>query len=614
MSDKILTGAEDKLWDLSGLYESIADPQIDQDLKTFVKKAKAFEKNFKGKLSTKLGAALKAKIELELYINKLLGFTSLTGACDQASEDIRSLDSKLMEAIMGSISQHFTFFELEIGKLDKKSYEKQLKANKDVAHHKPMLDKIRQHAKYKLDEGAEQMSSLLFPFGPNEWEDFAEEMEAEIRIPFQGKEITLTEALHTLTVEKDAELRNTLLRSVNAALKTSKQDVFYSRALNVMMGQKAAMDNIRGYKHSMSSRNLSNNIEDSTVDALHEAVKTTGVEAGKRYYKLLSSYLNNGEVKPLEWSDRSAPFPLSDTSIIPWKDATSIINSAYSSFSPTLAELVAKILKNNWVDVPAYKGKRGGAFDSTFPTKDGVFSFNFLNYQGSNDDVATLAHELGHGVHGLLAIEKQGALQWSTPMSYAETASTFGEMITFNYLLERCQTDEERLSMLMEKLSNFMNTVVRQINFSVFEQRIHALRKNGKLKVADFNKIWMETTEEFYGKNGEVFNYDAEIMDSAWSYIPHFMSPFYVYSYAFGELFVQGLYAVKDTMGDEFEPKYLDLLRAGGTKDAVALMEPFGLNPNDPIFWQKGMEASALKWLDEAEEITARLQKTKKAS
>jgi oligoendopeptidase F len=614
MSDKKTTGAEKVMWDLSGLYQSIDDPQIEKDLKAFVKKSKAFEKNFKGKLDKKLGDALRADMELTRYQYSLYRMPSLMMACDQTNEDIHQLMSRVQETISRASSQHLTFFSLEIGKLSDAAYKKQLKNDSDVAKHKPMLDDIRKQAKYQLSEDVEKMLGLLSPFGAGEWDNFVDEMEAGIRFDFDGKELTLSEALHIVSTDKDAKKRERVLTLVNEGLKTSKNDKFRAYALNAVMGQKAAMDRARGYKTAMSSRNLDNQVDDATVDALHQAVQTTGADVGKRFYKLLSIHLNGGQFKPLQWSDRNAPLPFSNDTTIPWKDAVNMVEKAYRSFSPTLADLVTDMLKNKWVDAPAYAGKDSGAFNASGPYIKGDFSYSLLNYLGSSRDVATLAHELGHGVHGMLALEEQGPLMWDAPMAYAETASIFGEMVTFNYLLDRCKSDEEKLAMLMNKISDFLNTVVRQISFSVFEQRIHAMRPNGKLKVADFNKVWMDVTEEFYGKDGEVFTYDHEMMDTLWSYIGHFMKPFYVYAYAFGELFTQGLYSVKDKLGDDFEPKYLDLLRAGGTKDAVALMKPFGLNPKDPAFWQNGMKASVMKWLDEAEAITARLQTAKKAS
>jgi oligoendopeptidase F len=288
-----------------------------------------------------------------------------------------------------------------------------------------------------------------------------------------------------------------------------------------------------------------------------------------------------------------------------------MVLEAYKNFSPKMAEIISDMRADNVIDVPTYKGKAGGAFNySIILPSDKLegkpISFTFLNYLGTTNDVSTLAHELGHGVHGILAGKSQGALMASAPMVYAETASIFGERITFNYLLENLKDDREKLSLLMEKAGSFMNSVVRQISFSLFEQKAHkARREAGKLKTEDFTKIWMEVTEALYGKDGEVFEYKD--MKNLWSYVSHFMRPFYVYAYAFGELFTHSLFAVKNQYPN-FEDMYLNLLKAGSTKSAVELMQPFDLDPRNKEFWINGMNSSIKVWLDEIERIYSTLK------
>jgi oligoendopeptidase F len=264
------------------------------------------------------------------------------------------------------------------------------------------------------------------------------------------------------------------------------------------------------------------------------------------------------------------------------------------------------MIERRWIDAPPYPGKTGGAYNFSVLLPGGeTRSYNFLNYMGSPRDVMTVAHELGHGVHGMLAAEAQGVLMYQAPMAYAETASIFGEMTTFRYLLERTESDEQRLALLMGKCSDHMNTVVRQISFSNFERKIHAERRTGKLTAEDYDAAWMDVTRAFYGPDGELFTY--EHAQNLWAYVTHFLRPFYVYAYAFGELFTQSLYAVQGELGERFEGMYLELLRAGGSKDAVELMAPFGLDPRDPQFWRRGIAGSVQTWLDEAEAISARL-------
>jgi oligoendopeptidase F len=265
--------------------------------------------------------------------------------------------------------------------------------------------------------------------------------------------------------------------------------------------------------------------------------------------------------------------------------------------------MAGMMAEKGWVDAPSYKGKQSGAFNYSvaLPPPYGNRSYTLMNYLGTERDVMTLAHEFGHGVHGLLAAEAQGPLLFQAPLAYAETASIFGEMLVFEHLVKQARTPGAELALLMEKSSDFINSVVRQIGFSFFEQRAHAARKNGKLTTKDFCGLWIDGTAELYGPEGEIFTYSD--IDYLWSYVSHFMNPFYVYAYAFGELLTQSLFVMRSALGKSFEPKYLDLLRAGGSKDAGELLKPFDLDPNDPTFWARGIGLSLGKWLDRAEEL-----------
>lgn len=589
-------------WDLSALYTSLTDPQIDKDIETCKAMMQQFY-GFKGFLAEKLPEALELycdveKLETKVYVYAYLQFS--THVDDPKTSQLRG---RITESLSAASAEYMNYFSHELVALSNADYQKLLNNHEIVAHHKPMLDSIRDAAKYLLPEEVEQALSMRSPFGSGEWDEFCDEMEADLEISISGKTHTLTEALHLLSDAEDADEREEALLSINNVL--GKQYTrFRARALNMLMGEKAVDDKQRGFGKPISSRNYHSKLDDATVDALHDAVCTKGAEECQRFYKLKFALLSRQGAQ--SWAHRNANMPFASKEYISWDDTKELVVKAYNSFSPTLAGLVQNIIDNNWVDVHPYKGKNGGAYDYTVPTPDGAFSYNFLNHQGSVRDVMTAAHEFGHGVHGLLAIEKQGPLMWHAPMVYAETASIFGEMITFEHLLSEIDDDQERLALLMGKLDDFMNTVVRQIGFSVFEQNMHDLRGKGKLTVDDFNRLWMESVEEFYGKDGDIFKY--ENMENLWSYVGHFMTPFYVYAYAFGELFTQSLFAVKDDFGDKFESMYLDLLRKGGTEGAVDLMKPFGLNPNDPTFWLKGIECSATKWLDEAENLSKKLK------
>ncbi|MFT7433276.1 MAG: oligoendopeptidase F [Alphaproteobacteria bacterium] len=606
-SKKVITGAENVRWDLSALYQSMQDPQIDADLNKLIKLIQNYG-GYKGQLSTSLGAAITADCEITDLGNKLEYFMFLNTSTDVTNEAIKQRSSQISEAVSKAAALHMNFFSHEVVALDEAVYQGLLKTDAVVKHHKPMLDEIREQAKYMLAEDVEQALSMRSPFGGGEWDDFCDEMEAELSFSIQGKEHTLTEALHVMSEGEDAAVRLEALKSVNSGLADQYFTRYRSRALNLVMGSKAVSDDQRGYATPMSSRNIGSKVDDATVDALHEAVNTVGADEAQRFYKLKAEICNF--TLPMPWSDRNANLPFASKSIISWDDTRKTVLDAYGSFSPTLAGLVKTILDSNWVDAPAVKGKQGGAFNAsgTFPGSE-IRSYNFLNHQGSIRDVMTAAHELGHGVHGMLAAEKQGSLMWHAPMVYAETASIFGEMITFNHMLSQITDDQERLVLLMGKVDDFMNTVVRQISFSNFEQKIHAARKDGKLTVGDFNEAWLDVTAELYGADGTLF--DHSNMENLWSYVGHFMNPFYVYAYAFGELFTQSLFATKDAHGDKFEPMYLDLLRKGGTEGAVDLMKPFGLDPKDPDFWTGGIKCSVSKWLDEAEVLAKKLGYTK---
>lgn len=590
-------------WDLSGLYKSIDDSQIEGDIHTCIESMKNFHA-LKGKLSQKLAQALELYCDIEKIETKLGVYSYLEFSTQVDNPKTMQLRGKVSEALSAASAEYMNYFSHEIVGLSETVYTTLLKSSEIVAHHKPMLDSIREAAKYLLPEEVEQALALRSPFSSGEWDEFCDEMEADLNIQMSGKAHTLTEALHVLSDGEEPKAREEALSAINDEL--GKQYVkFRARALNMVIGEKAVNDKQRGFEKPISSRNYHSKLEDSTVNALHDAVRTKGAEECQRFYKLKFALL--GRDGPQSWAHRNANMPFASKEYVTWDQTQEVVLDAYRSFSPKLAELIETIFANNWVDVHPYKGKSGGAYNYSGVYPDGVIrSFNFLNHQGSIGDVMTAAHELGHGVHGMLAGEAQGPIMWHAPMVYAETASIFGEMVTFEHMLSKIDDDQERLALLMGKLDDFMNTVVRQINFSVFEQTIHDMRKNGKLSVEDFNKVWMDSTVEFYGESGDIFKY--ENMEHMWSYVGHFMNPFYVYAYAFGELFTQSLFAVKSNFGDKFEPMYLDLLRKGGTQGAVDLMKPFDLDPNDSDFWLKGIACSATKWLDEAEVLSKKLK------
>ena len=590
-------------WDLSDLYEDLDDPRLESDLETLLSSVQDFHENYAGRLDTLLGDALEAQAEIICLADQLMVYLFLRKSTAAANERIQQRLGRVQEMFAQASANYLTFFEHELCDLADDVYAALLKADQRVARHQPMLDHIRENSRYLLEQNVERALQLRAPFGASEWSDFIDERETELRFNLSGQALTLPETLHILSNDPDAERRAEALKVFSTGLSEQGFDKLMARTLNVVLGAKGVEDRERGYANPMSARNIGNRVDDDTVEALHEAVAQVGAVQSQRYYRLLSAHLGRS---PLQWSDRNAPMPFADSATVPWQTCVDTVLSAYESFSPTLRDLVMKMLERKWVDAPPYEGKGGGAFNYSVLLPDGeARAYNFLNYMGSNRDIMTMAHEAGHGVHGMLAAEAQGALMFRAPMAYAETASIFGEMTTFQYVLARTTSDEDKLALLMEKSADHINTVVRQISFSNFERRIHETRKRGKLMVEDFNQTWLDVTSTFYGQPGDLFTYDY--VDNLWSYVTHFLRPFYVYAYAFGELFTQSLYACKDDFGDDFEAMYLDLLRAGGSKNAVELMAPFGLDPRDADFWRRGIDASISTWLDEAEAISERM-------
>jgi oligoendopeptidase F len=317
-------------------------------------------------------------------------------------------------------------------------------------------------------------------------------------------------------------------------------------------------------------------------------------------------------MKTLRWSDRNAPLPFADTTVVPYEKAISTVLAAYESFSPTLTGIIEDSIASRRIDVPATTGKRGGAFNCSFVLPGNrPQSFTFLNYLGSNHDVMTLAHELGHGVHGILAGEAQGPLMFQAPIAYCETASVFGEMTTFSFLRKQLAEKGDNsalLALMTQKIEGMLNTVVRQIGFSNFERRLHGMNAEytewddpKKLSAEELDVLWLATAKELYGEDGEVFTY--ENASHLWSYISHFHRPFYVYGYAFGELLTQSLYAQQSRLGSRFEPLYLDLLRSGDTKSVFEILQPFGLDPTEETFWGDGIRVSLEAMISEAEKL-----------
>ncbi len=603
---KIESAAQNVRWDLSSIYSGVDDPQIDLDIAEFTRQAEAFHASHKGKLAETLGHAISDYSELEMLGAKVMVYLFLQQSLDVTNELVKAKVADARKAMSQVQGEYLTFFELELVALDDAVLAKWYARNEVAAKHRPWVEQQRIFKPHLLSEPVEGALTKRSPFGPSSWDEFFDECEADLRFELEGETRNLTEMLDVLTNSKDAARRAEAQRAINGGLggyfaKYSAQTMY------VIVGKGAVEDKERHYSHPMEARNKENRIPDAVVDALHNAVRNAASPLARRYYRLKAELLGT---KTLKWSDRNAPMPFADTTVVPFEKAMSTVLAAYESFSPTLTGIIREFISARHIDAPATEGKRGGAFNYSVVLPGNLpHAFTFLNYLGSNHDVMTLAHELGHGVHGILAGEAQGALMFHPPIAYCETASVFGEMTTFSFVKQQLAEKGDRsalLALLCQKIEGMLNTVVRQIGFSNFERRVHGMdaayaewREPKKLSVAELDALWLATAQELYGEEGEVFTY--ENTSHLWAYISHFHRPFYVYGYAFGELLTQSLYAQRARLGVRFEPLYLDLLRSGATKNVTELLAPFGLNPTQETFWAEGVRVSLEAMIVEAE-------------
>jgi oligoendopeptidase F len=597
-------------WDLTPLYAGVDDPQIDRDIAEFSRLAQSFHQQHKGKLDQTLAQAVRDFAELEMLSGKAMVYLFLQQSLDVGNEAVKTKMAAVQRSMSQLQGEYLTFFALELVALDDAVLEQLYAQDDELRRHRPWIEQQRVFKPHLLSEPVESALTKRSPFGPGSWDEFFDECEADLRFPHKAGEKTLTEMLDILTTSKDAEERAEVMRAINDGLGGFFAK-YSAQTLYVTAGQGAVECSERKYSSPMEERNKQNRIPPEVVDALHEAVRNAAGPLARRYYRLKAGLLG---FKTLRWSDRGAPLPFTDTTLIPFDRAMATVLDAYVSFSPTLNGIIRRFLSARQIDALAVPGKRAGAFNYSVVLPGGEpQSYTFMNYLGSNHDVMTLAHELGHGVHGILAGEAQGVLMFHPPIAYCETASVFGEMTTFSFLRKNLAAKGERtalLALLAQKIEGMLNTVVRQIGFSNFERRLHGMdagyktwSEPAKLSVEELDALWLATAQELYGEEGDVFTY--ENTSHLWAYVSHFHRPFYVYGYAFGELLTQSLYARQPSLGERFEPLYLELLRSGATKDVVELLSPFGLNPMEQTFWTEGIRVSLEAMIAEAESLVA---------
>ncbi len=571
-------------WDLTHLYPGLEAPELFADVERALKLAKAFTATWRGKLagvvaapdaSAVLGKAIAEYEVLDDLIGRLMSYAGLVYSGDTTDPQRAKFFGDMQEK-MTAASTELLFFALELNRLDESQLAKAT-AQAPLSHWKPWLDDLAKDRPHQLDDRVEELFHEKSVTGRAAWNRLFDETIASLRFSVKGEELTLEPTLNKLqdTHESTRKAASEALGNVfKGQLRT------FSLITNTLAKDKEIADRWRSFEDVADSRHLANRVEREVVDALVAAVRAAYPRLSHRYYKLKASWFGKEVLN--SW-DRNAPLPKVEQRTIPWNEARDTVLEAYGDFSPKLAGIARRFFDENWIDAPVRPGKAPGAF--AHPTVPSSHPYVMVNYQGKPRDVMTLAHELGHGVHQVLAAHN-GALMAPTPLTLAETASVFGEMLTFKKLLRETQNTKQRKAMLAAKVEDMINTVVRQIAFYSFERKVHEERKSGELTADKLCELWMSVQEESLGpaiKLGAGY-------ETFWCYIPHFIhSPFYVYAYAFGDCLVNSLYGVYEKAADGFQDRYFALLAAGGTRHHSELLKPFGLDARDPAFWQIGL-------------------------
>jgi oligoendopeptidase F len=587
-------------WDLSDLYPGPGSDAVATDFAAAEVAAKAFEAAYAGKLAGLSGAALADAIGEYQRIDEVLGrlssYSQLLFAGDSTDAAIGQFYQTVTERVT-TISSNLLFFDLELNRLDEAVLEDKLhprarpgdQADAALARWRPWLRDLRVFRPHQLSDELEKLLHEKEVTGHSAWNRLFDETIAGMRVSVGGEELTVSAALNKLS-DGDRAVREAAGKAIGAAFGGNVK--LFALITNTLAKDKEIIDTWRHYPRPGSARNRANMVEDEVVDALVSAVTSDFPRLSHRYYAMKAKWLG---LEKLQHWDRNAPLPEDDDRLIPWDAARTRVLDAYGAFSPELASIGKRFFDAPWIDAKLSPGKSGGAF--AHPTVPSVHPYLLLNYHGKARDVMTLAHELGHGVHQVLAGAAQGYLMSSTPLTLAETASVFGEMLTFRAMLDAETDKRRRRIMLAAKVEDMLNTVVRQTAFYLFETRLHDERRSGEIVADRIGAIWRGVQTESLGP---VFEFSPEY-DVFWAYIPHFIhSPFYVYAYAFGDCLVNALYSVFQSGHPGFQAKYLDMLRAGGTKRHKELLAPFGLDASDPAFWRRGLDVIS-GFIDELE-------------
>jgi oligoendopeptidase F len=579
-------------WDLSDLYPGRDSEALRRDLAQLAAEAEDFRNRYQGHLAdisgTELGAAVASYERMQEKIGRIMSYASLVHAGNLSDPEIGRFYQTMQERT-NAVSTILLFFTLELNRLEDAELEAKL-TDPGLARYQPWLRDTRAFRPHQLSDEVEKLLHEKHVAGRAAWVRLFDETIADLRFPIGGKELTEPEALDLLS-DRDPEVRREAGLVIGEVL--GKHTRTLGLITNTLAKDKEIEDRWRRFPRPISSRNLANFVEDEVVDALITAVRDSYPRLSHRYYKLKARWFG---LEEMPFWDRNAPLPEQEERTISWAEAEETVLSAYGAFSPEMATVGGRFFAGRWIDAPVRPGKASGAF--AHPTVPGAHPYLLLNYQGRVRDVMTLAHELGHGVHQVLA-NGQGYLMADTPLTLAETASVFGEMLTFRALLTRETDPQRRKVMLAAKVEDMLNTVVRQIAFVTFEEKVHDERREAELTPEQLSDIWLEVQRESLGpalRLDGVYRY-------YWSYIPHFIhTPFYVYAYAFGDCLVNSLYAVYEDAHQGFAERYIEMLRAGGTLRHRELLAPFGLDAADPSFWSKGLSIIA-GLIDELERL-----------
>jgi oligoendopeptidase F len=575
-------------WNLSDLYPGIDAGEVIRDLERLDGECVAFEGDYKGRLAERTageggGAWLAGAVRRYEAIDDLAGrlgsYAGLVHAGDSVDPVISKFYGDVSERLT-SASVHLLFFPLELNRIDDAVIENAMR-DPELAHFRPWVEDLRKDKPYQLEDRVEQLFHEKSQSGYAAWNRLFDQTISSLRFKVAGKELAIEPTLNFLQ-DRDGKKRKVAAEALAKTFKANERT--FALITNTLAKDKEISDRWRGFQDVADSRHLNNRVEREVVDALVAAVRAAYPRLSHRYYRLKAAWFKK---KKLPHWDRNAPLPFAATGAIAWRDAKNMVLSAYRGFSPEMAGIAERFFTDRWIDAPVRPGKAPGAF--SHPTTPSAHPYVLMNYQGKPRDVMTLAHELGHGVHQVLAA-RNGALMAPTPLTLAETASVFGEMLTFRRLLSETKSVKQRQALLAGKVEDMINTVVRQIAFYTFERAVHTARRGGELTAERIGEIWLSVQSESLGSAIDI----RPGYENFWMYIPHFIhSPFYVYAYAFGDCLVNSLYGAYENAQSGFAERYLAMLSAGGTKHYSELLKPFGLDAKDPQFWDGGLSVIA---------------------